>query len=313
MRNILCVRPEDRDWIRLGHYEGLSFDDLPPSILGGHGSHDDDDDGGEGGKKAKEPDAMDVDPAEDHPDRPTVPSVNRLRRRLQASQKLSTMLVAEKARNDALLDELRSIVGRTTAAASSGKGSKAPPAAAAASTAVKTEEGDAAADAKPPLSFLNDRGDLTQADAATPLTTTTAFSLSQLQALRALSTSLSSLLPDLRAAPAPADAASGGDGESAAAAGKTWRKERVEYVESAARRHLEGVRGLELGRNGEVRDGEWQGEGGRLGGGEVGALEGVVEMLGEKAGSGREGRGEGGGGGHAGDGEDEEMGNGEGQ
>lgn len=307
MRNILCVRPEDRDWIRLGHYEGLSFDDLPPSVLGGRGSDDDDgNDGGAGGKKAREPDAMDIDPAEDHPDRPTVPSVNRLRRRLQASQKLNTMLVAEKARNDALLGELRSIVGRAT---SSGKGSKAPPAAAA--TAVKTEEGDAAADAKPPLSFLHDRGDLTQADAATPLTTTTAFSLSQLQALRALSTSLSSLLPDLRAA--PADAASGGDGESAAAAGKTWRKERVEYVESAARRHLEGVRGLELGRNGEVRDGEWQGEGGRLGGGEVGALEGVVEMLGEQAGSGGEGRGEGGGGGDAGDGEDEEMGDGEGQ
>lgn len=310
MRNILCVRPEDRDWIRLGHYEGLSFDDLPASVLGGHGGDDD----GEGGK-AREPDAMDVDPPGDHPDRPTVPSVNHLRRRLQASQKLNTMLVAEKTRNDALLDELRGIVGRTTAAAattsssssSSGKTSKAPPDA----TAVKTEEdATAAGGARPPLSFLHDRGDLTQADAATPLTTTTAFSLSQLQALRALSTSLSSLLPDLRAAPAPAPApadASGegeGESESAAAASKTWRKERVEYVESAARRHLEGVRGLELGRNGEVRDGEWQGEGGRGGGGEAGALEAVLEILGERSGSGGEvGAG----------GEDEEMEDGGGQ
>lgn len=254
MKNILCVRPEDRDWIRLGHYEGLSFDKLPSSVLAGETSRD--------------PDAMDVDDASgDNPDIPTVESVTRLRRRLQASQKLNAMLVAEKTRNDALLGELRRIAGRAAA--------------------IKTERQEAAgetaaapADAapeRPPLAFLHEKGDLTQADATTPLTTTTAFSLSQMQALRALSTSLSSLLPDLRATVGDGDdaeAAAGGAGP------RTWRKERVEYVESAARRHLENVRGLELGRDGEVRDGEWQGEGRRFDGAEVGALESVVEMLG---------------------------------
>lgn len=50
---------------------------------------------------------------------------------------------------------------------------------------------------------------------------------------------------------------------------KSWRRERLEYVEGATKRYLESVEGLELGRHGEVRDGEWQGEGGRIPGGEV--------------------------------------------
>lgn len=241
MRNILCVKPDDRDWLRLGHYEGLNFDNLPAKT-----PSKDNKDGGD--------DAMDV----DTPDRPTVESVNRLRRRLQASQKLNTMLHAEKARNDALLGELRSLVGRVGAGA-----------------AVKDEPQEGG-ETKAPLAFLHDRGDLTLADANTPLTTTTAFSLSQLQALRALSTSLSSILPNLQ----------GGAGYDGSGARRTWRKERVEYVEGAARKHLEHVRGLELGRDGEVRDGEWQGEGKRFAGGEVAALEGVVNALAGSGGGG---------------------------
>lgn len=248
MRNILCVKPDDKDWLRLGHYEGLNFENLPTTALS-KGN----DDGA---------DAMDVDTS----DRPTVESVNRLRRRLQASQKLNTMLQAEKTRNGALLGELRSLVG--TVGAKGPRSSVTPVDAA----AVKDEP---AGDTKPPFAFLHNKGDLTLADANTPLTTTTAFSLSQLQALRALSTSLSSILPNLES--------SGGD---EGAARRTWRKERVEYVEGAARKHLENVRGLELGRNGEVRDGEWQGEGRRFAGGEVAALEGVVTALGGSAGGG---------------------------
>lgn len=252
MRNILCVKPDDRDWLRLGHYEGLNFDNLPAKAPGKDAN------GSAGGG---DDDSMDV----DTPDRPTVESVNRLRRRLQASQKLNTMLHAEKARNDALLGELRSLVGRVGAGAGGG--------------AVKDEpqsEGGGTKP-KPPLAFLRDRGDLTLADAKTPLTTTTAFSLSQLQALRALSGSLSSILPSLQ----------GGGGDEGGGGGRrTWRKERVEYVEGAARKHLEHVRGLELGSDGEVRDGEWQGEGRRFAGGEVAALEGVVNAL---AGSGDKG------------------------
>lgn len=254
MRNILLVKPDDREWLRLGHYEGLNFDNLPSSTANR--------DKNEGGA-----DFMEV----DTPDRPTVESVNRLRRRLQASQQLSTLLHAEKARNDALLGELRSLVGRV--------GARGPRA----SGAPTVEGGAEAAQAgtagtKPPFAFLHDRGDLTLADANTPLTTTTAFSLSQLQALRALSTSLSSILPNLQGGGA------GDEGGGGVSARRTWRKERVEYVEGAARNHLERVRGLELGSDGEVRDGEWQGEGRRFVGGEVAALEGVVNALGASGG-----------------------------
>lgn len=291
MRNILHVKPEDRDWIRLGHYEGLNFDQLPPSVLeevanGTKNNNTEEEDGG---------DRMDVDEEEQpptttaatNPDVPTVASVNRLRRRLQASQKLNTMLVAEKARNDTLLGELRAVVGRTAAATKrSGGGGDG---------SVKQEE-DEDKDKKaaaPPFAFLHDKGDLSQADAATPLTTTTAFSLSQMQALRALSTSLSTLVPDLKPQPQPPLANGHRDADTEEGGKKTWRKERVEYVEGATRRHLESVRGLELGRNGEVRDGEWQGEGRRLAGGEVGALENVVEILGTGGGrSRRENEGE---------------------
>lgn len=250
MRNILCVQPEDRDWMRLGHYEGLNFENLPASVLP---------------KAHPEGDEMDVDSAqqqqqdEENPsDTPTLDSVNRLRRRLQASQKLNTMLLAEKTRNASLLTELRAIAGHAQQ-----QGTK------------KTPQPVAADASQPPLAFLHDKGDLAQADATTPLTTTTAFALSQLQALRALGVSLGTIMPDLRAKEEKEGEEDGGSGR------RTWRKERVEYVEGAARRHLESVRGLELGANGEVRDGEWQGEGRRVGSAEVGALENVAEMLGK--------------------------------
>lgn len=290
MRNILCVQPEDRDWMRLGHYEGLNFENLPPAALlpslPGTKRKKTDEDG-------DDDDAMDMDNPEEEnnesqqTDIPTLGSVARLRRRLQASQKLNTMLVAEQARTATLLTELRAIVGQQQHSAKN--------AAAATQTPAPTP---------PPLAFLRDKGDLAQADATTPLTTTTAFALTQLQALRALSTSLGTVMPDLRAAD------SGGNDEGGEGGRRTWRKERVEYVEGAARKHLESVRGLELGANGEVRDGEWQGEGKRVGSVEVGALEGVVGLLGDVPGEGREvvDEKEGGHGTEAGN---EEMGDGE--
>jgi kinetochore protein Mis12/MTW1 len=72
-----------------------------------------------------------------------------------------------------------------------------------------------------------------------------------------------------------------GPDESAAEASSTkgWRRERVEYVETSARKHLENIRGLELGNNGNVRDGEWQGEGRTLAKGEVEGIEKVVTIL----------------------------------
>ncbi|CRK38186.1 hypothetical protein BN1723_004412, partial [Verticillium longisporum] len=132
--------------------------------------------------------------------------------------------------------------------------------------AVKAEE-----DAAAPFGFLHAKGGLQDADARTPISTTTAFTLSQLQALRALSTSLTNLMPDL----AGRSDENGDDDRR-----KGWRRERVEYVEVATRKHLENVRGLELGENGEVRDGEWQGEGKKLAEGEVEGLENMAAALG---------------------------------
>lgn len=68
--------------------------------------------------------------------------------------------------------------------------------------------------------------------------------------------------------------------EEGAQKNKSWRRERMEYVEGETRKHLESVRGLELGKDGEVRDGEWQGEGRKFAKGEVEGLESVVAALG---------------------------------
>ncbi|KAK1769150.1 Mis12 protein-domain-containing protein [Phialemonium atrogriseum] len=239
MQNVLCIRRnEDRDWIRLSHYNGLDFDAVARRRGQGQG------------------------PTKDS-DSPSVDNVRRLRRRLQASQKLNGLLHAERARNDELLRELRSLVGTTT-----------------------TGKADVDADAPaaphphpPPLAFLRDQGALTEGDAETPLATTAAFTLSQLQALRALSTALRNVLPDLSGGGEEEDGG-GGEGGSGGDRNKSWRRQRLEYVETATKRHLENVRGLELGRGGEVIDGEWQGEGRSVGRGEVEGLEKVVAILG---------------------------------
>jgi kinetochore protein Mis12/MTW1 len=242
MRNILCLPASDRDWIRLGHYEGLEFKD-----------------------KAGQDEASAADA-----NTPTVDSVNWLRRRLQASQKLNCMMHAEKARNAALLREMRAAVGGPVAA-----DDDLDPMVKEEDTAMDATGGEQGQKNQPPLAFLQNKGSLTEGDAETPLTTTTAFSLSQLQVLRSLSTSLRTILPDLN------DIGGGQDDEQTNSdARKTWRRDRVEYVESATRRHLENVRGLELGRNGEVRDGEWQGQGRSLAKGEVEGLEKVMTVLG---------------------------------
>lgn len=171
------------------------------------------------------------------------------------------MLHAERARNDKLLGELRALVGSGT-------------------TPDSTDE------PAPPFAFLHGRSALAEGDAETPLTTTTAFTLSQLQALRALSTSLRTVLPDI-STPAEEDEEAGAQGanDEDDRKNKSWRRQRLEYVETATKRHLENVRGLELGREGEVIDGEWQGEGRNVGRGEVEGLEKVVAILGPGPGS----------------------------
>ncbi|KAG5829806.1 hypothetical protein H9Q74_000105 [Fusarium xylarioides] len=232
MRNILTVRPDDQPYMRLAHYEGLDFS------------------GSEG------------------PDRPTTESVTALQRRLHASQRLHTALESERARNEALLGKLRSVLGVVPGN-------------------VKAEEGQAQAPDGSAFGFLRDKASLQAAGADKPIATTTEFTLSQLQALRALSTSLRTLLPDL--GPTDADTSM----EDASSSSRTWRRERVEYVEGASRKYLETARGLELGDQGEVRDGEWQGEGLKITRSDVEGLEQVAAMLGQKSTTADEASGEG--------------------
>ncbi|KAL7912277.1 Mis12 domain-containing protein [Trichoderma velutinum] len=223
MQNIITVRPQDQPYMRLSHYSGLDFPD-------------------------------DDTAAAQQIDKPSPESITALRRRLQASQKLNAVLEAEKARNDALLKTLRSLLGVVP-------------------DATKTEEKESngessSSTAAHPFTFLRDRGGLEESGGQQPITTTTEFTLSQLQALRALSGSLRELLPTL------------GDASVTDAAVASWREERAEYIESSSRKYLETVVGLELGPEGEVRDGEWQGEGRGLSKGEVEGLEKVAAMLG---------------------------------
>ncbi|EGR48666.1 uncharacterized protein TRIREDRAFT_107552 [Trichoderma reesei QM6a] len=235
MQNIITVRPQDQPYMRLSHYRGLEFPD--------------DGDGAPGH------------PQQQADDRPSPESITALRRRLQASQKLNAVLEAEHARNEALLRNLRSLLGIASpsehaATTKTEEGEEGHEAAAAA--AVPSSASNGAASTLSPFTFLRDKGGLEESGGEQPITTTTEFALSQLQALRALSGSLRQLLPELA----------------------RWRRERAEYVESSTRKYLETVVGLELGPEGEVRDGEWQGEGRGLSKGEVEGLEKVAAMLG---------------------------------
>ncbi|KAK4156018.1 Mis12 protein-domain-containing protein [Chaetomidium leptoderma] len=250
LRNILCLRPVEMQWLRLGHYEGLDFltaasssGPTGPTVVG------------EGGGVEEEGERRE---GEGEEEKLGVESVNQLRRRLQASQRLDCMLVAERGRNAALLGEMRRLVGGVPGVKSE---------------VVGEGEGDRQQQ-KPPFRFLQDKGDLAEGDAETPLTTTTAFSLSQLQALRELSGALRAVMSGL------AGPGGDGDGDEEEDGKRKWRRERLEYVETATKKHLENVRGLELGKNGEVRDGEWDGGGPSLAKGEVESLERLVGMLG---------------------------------
>ncbi|POR32216.1 Kinetochore-associated protein MTW1 [Tolypocladium paradoxum] len=214
-------------------------------------------------------DGLDLAPGP-QPDRPTAESVTALRRRLQASQKLHVALEAEKARNDALLRRLRGMLGMRD-------------------PDVKAE---AEGTEPSPFGFLRDKGNLEEGGTEQPITTTTEFTLSQLQALRSLSTSLRTILSDL----GPADAANAegdedDDGKQPAEGKKSWRRERAEYIEASSRKYLERSGGLELGPRGEVRDGEWQGGGRGLTRGEVEGLEKVAAALGSGSASAKEGGG----------------------
>ncbi|KAG5931520.1 hypothetical protein E4U53_001722 [Claviceps sorghi] len=206
-----------------------------------------------------------------HPDKPTMGSITQLRRQLHASQKLHVALEAERSKNDALLRKLQQALNIPAAGAEGdGGGLKKEPEAGSAD-----EEGK---DAGSALGFLRDKGTLEQGGTDKPITTTAEFALSQLQSLRSLSSSLTALLPQLHTL----DHDSNSDNPDGAKE-SSWRRDRSAYIESASRKYLERTVGLELGPQGEVRDGEWQGGGPSATKTEVESLEKVSSILGTKA------------------------------
>lgn len=271
LRNIFSVKPPDlRNYIRLSHYGGLDFSAASAAAA----------------EAAEAAAAVDREGQQQQPqsnangaggnsDKPTLESIGQLRKKLRESMRLNALLHAEQERNARLVSDLRGLLGMTDD--------------------VKAEETSSSQEpsSEPaPLAFLHQKvGSLRDAGPDTPLSTTTAFTLSQLQALRALSTSLRTMAPDLAPTPGSAEGADGVNGEEETGR-KTWRRERVDYVESATRRHLEHVQGLEMGKDGEVRDGEWQGEGRKLGLSEVEGLESLVGLLGGEIGSSTHSRGD---------------------
>ncbi|TVY45177.1 Kinetochore-associated protein [Lachnellula subtilissima] len=186
-------------------------------------------------------------------DGPSVESVGVQRRRLKETLKLHALLVSETAKNDATIAALKGLLGKSNQ-----------------ETKKEEVEGEGTEAIYPTFGFLQDRGELT-GDGKHPITTTASFTISQLPALKAL---LQDLRPRL-------DVLANGNGKAGLVGEeeKSWRRERLEFVEKQTRRHLESVRGLELGEMGEVRDGEWQGEGRKLGKQEVEDLERVVGMV----------------------------------
>ncbi|TRX94485.1 hypothetical protein FHL15_004640 [Xylaria flabelliformis] len=275
LRNIFTVRPPELcNWIRLSHYDGLDFSSSATRRRGrnGNGSGNGN---GNGNASSSEGQQSAVDS-----DAPTIESITALRRRLRESMRLNALLTAERARNEALLEDLRRLVGDPSSSGPQVKAEEnASPGAQLAREAGEAEVEEETRKKKSPFAFLHQKGDLASSGggAAAPLATTAAFTLSQMQALRALSTALSNVVPDLKISKADVDDDQKGEGPSSS---RSWRRERAEYVETATRRHLETVHGLELGRHGEVRDGEWQGPGRSLARGEVEGLERVVELLG---------------------------------
>ncbi|KAI9808114.1 MAG: hypothetical protein M1825_004571 [Sarcosagium campestre] len=200
-----------------------------------------------------------------HPpaDSPTPASANQQRLKLYETQKLHRALSAESARNAALLAQLRSALKAPQKGNGTGDGDG---------------DGDDGGESGV-FSFLDSDSDaartlslsLSPAKASKtlrPLSTTAAFTTSQLPALRMLLASLRPQLAQLRAAPPPEP-----DPEVSA------QDQRSAYIEERVRRHLVQTRGLELGDDGAVRDGEWQGGGTSIDGEEVAALESAVRWL----------------------------------
>ncbi|KAB2577588.1 putative mis12 domain protein [Lasiodiplodia theobromae] len=240
LRNVLTV-PEDLvPWVRLAHYQDLQLPNTSTS--------------------SSTP-------------LPTPESVQALRRKVQETNKLHTALLAEKARNEALLTQLRGLLGGNT-------GMKTEPA----SSPQHTSDGPAPTAAQnPSLAFLasapaaQNLGISLPTDGTAalprhePLRQNTAFALSQLPALR-------QILQNLRPKIAALGTAGGAGPES------EFAKQRSEYVEKRTKRIMER-KGMDVGSG----EGSSEGLGRRMLPEEVKGMEAVAGLVGEKTEGGENG------------------------
>ncbi|KAK8224156.1 Mis12 domain protein [Phyllosticta paracitricarpa] len=197
LRNVFKVEEGLVPWVRLGHYENVQ---VPGSAA---------------------------------ENQPTPESVQALRQKVLETSKLQTALLVEKKRNEALISQLRGLLGAPTTTAMKREPTASPP---------RASEGTAGGRKNEPLK------------------TNTAFTLSQLPALR-------SLLEALR----PKVAALG-----PSATGSDLSQERRDYIENQTRRLLER-RGVDV-KNGE---GSVEGMGRRVAPDEVRGMEAVAGLVGK--------------------------------
>jgi kinetochore protein Mis12/MTW1 len=181
-------------------------------------------------------------------DAPTTASVSLQRQKVRESQRLNRLLLRQSSENAALLGQLRSLKAQVPSGS--------------------TDDGTTGW----PFGFLSQTASLADGTASAPLSTTTAFALGQLPALRSLAADVESRMRELARRNGAGLERPGSDEE------KTARRRRAEYIETQTRRFLES-QGLELGKPGEVRDGEWQGQGRALDTGEVEDLERVASAM----------------------------------
>ncbi|EEH16005.1 hypothetical protein PABG_06092 [Paracoccidioides brasiliensis Pb03] len=202
------------------------------------------------------------------PNAPTLESITLQRYKLRENRKLQRALKQESDRNEAIIAQLRSVLSKGSHSASTEEKQVTTTATDTLTTTKIPEKPSIPTTDAPDLSFLvtdptarrlriGDAADPSRA----PITTNTTFILSQLPALRIM---IAQLRPKLSTLPKSVDQM-GLDPK---------REERMEYIESRTRLHLE--------RNGELRAGNEHGvvvAGRRIDGEEAQALEGVVEML----------------------------------
>ncbi|KAI9779512.1 MAG: hypothetical protein M1839_007320 [Geoglossum umbratile] len=204
-------------------------------------------------------------------DAPTRESIKLQRHKLLETQKLHVSLLRESTRNAQLIAQLRSLLsvaGDQTRLSTT-----------------TAETGDTAGEAQQqqpapsnPFAFLTAHPAAVALNVGTsststnpthhPITDTTSFTLSQVPHLQSLLATVRPSLATLRI-----------DTNS----DTSTPDERRQYIEGQTRRHLQVTQGLELGEQGEIRDGEWQGRGKRPGDGQVKDLEMVVGILGGAA------------------------------